>query len=138
MIVCMPTHQRAPVFHMQAASLSPAIATDWEVRLALVVAVVLRGVGRGLDCVGERMGFTGETATERGTGDMAHGVGVVGVLPPPDFFCRKEKRRIPTSVMGSKQPPASQTRHNSNTHCNKELFMAHNYSSFHQPCKLAE
>ena len=73
--------------------LIPAIATDWEVRLALVVAVVLRGVGRGLDCVGERMGFTGETATERGTGDMAHGVGVVGVLPPPDFFCRTEKKK---------------------------------------------
>ena len=57
-----------------------------------MVAEAVREVGRGLDCVGERMGFTGETATERGTGDMAPGVGVVGVLPP-DLFCRGREEK---------------------------------------------
>ena len=51
------------------------------------------GVGVVMDCVGERRGFTGDTAAASGTGEDEAGVGVEGLLLPPTF-CGRERNKI--------------------------------------------
>ena len=63
--------------------LTIALPPIFELR---VTVEVVGGGGVGMECVGERRDFTGDTATERGTGEVADGVGVVGLLPPLTFF----------------------------------------------------